>query len=166
LAGNAENEVSVDGADSLTFETERLLASVKVAGQLNYGTTIVTPSLAATYLSDTQRAFEDAMGATAAEQSVETTDVVFGLDVAKPLSLSQGELILNGGISGIWSNSQGTGFANGVVPAFEGQRARIHFGASHTYDSGVVVSAGAFTDGLGTANYESYGLDMSVQMKF
>jgi hypothetical protein len=169
LTGQTENEVSVVGVGSTateTFDTQRTLASIKVAGQLNYGELVLTPSLTATHLRDEQDAFTNTQGNTVAAQGIEVNSVAAGLNFAQPVSLSNGELMLTGGISGIWSSSEGTEFASSVAPSTDGIRARITLGASHTLPNGVVLSAGTFYDGIGLNDYESYGLDLGVQMQF
>jgi hypothetical protein len=166
LTGQTDNEVSVEGAATETFYTQRTLASIKVAGQLNYGELVLTPSLMATHLRDEQDAFENTQGNIVAAQGIEVNSVAASLNFAQPVSLSNGELMLTGGISGIWSSSEGTEFASSAAPTTDGQRARITLGASHTLPNGVVLSAGTFYDGIGLNDYESYGLDLGVQMQF
>jgi hypothetical protein len=169
LTGQTENQVSVVGVGGTateTFNTQRTLASIKVAGQLNYGELVLTPSLTATHLRDAQDAFENSQGNNVAAQGIEVNSVAAGLNFAQPVSLSSGELMLTGGISGIWSSSEGTGFASSVAPTTDGQRARITLGVSHTLPNGVVLSAGSFYDGIGLNDYESYGFDLGVEMQF
>jgi hypothetical protein len=166
LTGQTENKVSVNGAATETFETQRTLALIEVAGQLNYGELVLTPRLTATHLRDAQVAFENTQGNTVAAQGIEVNSVAAGLNFAQPVSLSNGELMLTGGISGIWSRGEGTEFASSAAPTTDGQRARITLGASHTLPNGVVLSAGTFYDGIGLNDYESYGLDLGVEMQF
>jgi hypothetical protein len=166
MTGQTDNEVSVGGTANETFGTQRTLASIKVAGQLNYGELALTPSLTATHLRDAQDAFENSQGNTIAAQGIEVNNVAAGLNFAQPVSLSSGELMLTGGISGIWSSSEGTDFASSAAPTTDGQRARITLGASYTRPNGVVLSAGFFYDGIGLNDYESYGLDLGVEMQF
>jgi hypothetical protein len=169
LTGQTENQVmvvGVGGTATETFDTQRTFASIKVAGQLNYGELVLTPSLTATHLRDAQDAFGNTQGNTVAAQGIEVNSVAVGLNFAQPVSLSNGELMLTGGISGIWSSSEGTEFASSAAPTTDGQRARITLGASHTLPNGVVLSAGTFYDGIGLNDYESYGLDLGVQMQF
>jgi hypothetical protein len=166
LTGQTDNEVSVGGAATETFDTQRTFASIKVAGQLHYGELVLTPSLTATHLRDEQDAFVNTQGNTVAAQGIEVNSVAAGLNFAQPVSLSNGELMLTGGISGIWSTSEGTEFASSAAPTTDGQRARITLGASHTLPNGVVLSAGTFYDGIGLNDYESYGLDLGIQMQF
>jgi hypothetical protein len=122
--------------------------------------------LTASHLRDVQDAFVNTLGTTVAAQSIEVNSVAAGLNFAQPVSLPNGELMLTGGISGIWSSSEGTEFASSAAPASDGPRARITFGASYTTASGVVLSAGSFYDGIGLNDYESYGLDLGVQIQF
>jgi hypothetical protein len=169
LTGQTENQVSVVGVDGTateTFDTRRTFASIKVAGQLNYGELVLTPSLTATHLRDAQDAFANTQGNIVAAQGIEVSSVAAGLNFAQAVSLSNGELMLIGGVSGIWSSSEGTGFASSVAPTTDGQRARITLGASFALPNGVVLSTGTFYDGIGVNDYESYGLDLGVQMQF
>jgi hypothetical protein len=166
LTGQTENQVSVNGAATAAFDTQRTLASIKVAGQFNYGELVLTPSLTATHLRDAQDAFENTQGNTVAAQGIVVNSVAAGLNFAQPVSLSNGELMLTGGISGIWSSSEGTEFASSAAPTTDGQRARITLGVSHTLPNGVVLSAGSFYDGIGLNDYESYGFDLGVEMQF
>jgi len=166
LTGQTENQVSVEGAATETFDTQRTLASIKVAGQLNYGELVLTPNLMATHLRDEQDAFENTQGNTVAAQGIEVNSVEAGLNFAQPVSLSNRELMLTGGISGIWSSSKKTGIGATNPADTESTRARISLGASHTLPNGVVLSAGSFYDGIGVNDYESYGLNLGVQMQF
>jgi hypothetical protein len=169
LTGQTENQVSVVGVGGTateTFDTQRTFASIKVAGQLDYGELVLTPSLTATHLRDEQDAFTNTQGNTVAAQGIEVNSVAAGLNFAQAVSLSNGELMLTGGISGIWSSNEGTEFASSAAPTTDGQRARITLGASHTLPNGVVLSAGTFYDGIGLNDYESYGLDLGIQMQF
>lgn len=169
LTGQTENQVSVVGVGGTateTFDTQRTLASIKVAGQLNYGELVLTPSLTATHLRDAQDTFVNTQGNIVAAQGIEVNSVATGLNFAQPVSLSNGELMLTGGISGIWSSSEGTGFASSVAPTTDGRRARITLGANYTLPNGIVLSAESFYDGIGMNDNESYGLNFGVQMQF
>jgi hypothetical protein len=169
LTGQTENQVSVVGVGGTateTFDTQRTLASIKVAGQLNYGELVLTPSLTATHLRDAQDAFANTRGNIVAAQGIEVSSVAAGLNFAQPVSLSNGELMLTGGISSFWSSSRETGIAATDAAVTEGPRGRVSLGASYTLPNGVVLSTGAFYDGIGLNDYESYGLDLEVQMQF
>ena len=166
LVGQTDNDTSVDGASDQTFETERSLASIKVAGQLEFGDLTLTPSLSATRLEDKQKAFTDNADRDVAEQSVIVEDVALGLDFSQVFVMDAGTLVLSGGLSAISSTTEGKGFASTIIPGFEGERARIHFGTSYTMDDGTTVSAAANYDGVGADDYQSYGLQIDLIKKF
>jgi hypothetical protein len=166
LVGQTDNDVSVDGAADQSFETDRTLASVKMAGQLEYGDLTLTPSLSATRLEDTQKAFIDNAGRDVDEQGVTVQDITLGLDFSMPFEMEEGTMTLTGGFAAISSSTEGTGFARTIVPSFEGERARIHLGTSYAMENGMVLSAGANYDGLGSDDYQSFGAQLGLQMKF
>jgi hypothetical protein len=166
LVGQTENEISADGTMVAKFDTERTLASVKVAGTLEYGALTLTPSLAATHMQDEQQAFVDAADRNVAAQSITMTDVVLSLDFEQPMEVANGEFILTGGLSAIMSENSGSGFAESVIPAFDGERGRVHLGGRYTLDTGVVMTAGVNYDGIGTDDYQSWGLNLGIDMKF
>lgn len=72
-----------------------------------------------------------------------------------------GALELTGGLSGIYSASDGAAAA----PEFENWRGRTHLGLSHTMENGANLSATTFYDGLGT-DYESYGASLGFNVEF
>jgi hypothetical protein len=162
LIGKSTNTVSVDGTLPETFETDRTLASVKVAGQVQYGKTTFTPSLTATHLSDIQAAFIDDVNRQIGAQTVTVNDVAFGLDFATPVSLASDEMTVTGGLSGIWSETTSTG----ATPASDGVRMRVHTGVSHAMDNGVTLSAAGFYDGIGADDYEGWGVSVGLEMTF
>ncbi len=166
LVGRTENSVTFTGAGPQAFSTDRALASVKVAGQLSYGNLLLTPSLAASHLEDTQRAFTNSSGATVPEQSIKVSDIALGLNFAQPLRVDTGHLMLTGGVSGIWSKTEGTGLAGTVNSNFEGRRGRVQLGSTYTLENAMTLNADANYDGIGTDNFHSFGLSFGVEMEF
>ncbi|WP_417270826.1 Ig-like domain-containing protein, partial [Celeribacter sp.] len=166
LAGQTENTFQAEGAAKQQFDTHRTYANLKVSGQLNYGKTTLTPSLSAKRYEDTQLAFTDSANRLIPEQGIEVSDVEMGIDFQTPLYLERGTLILNGGLSGIWSETKGSGFASSVASAYEGGRGRTHLGAVYAIDENVNISTSAFYDGIGQSDYKSWGIEFSIDMKF
>jgi hypothetical protein len=166
LVGQTQNTVTIADADAQAFDTDRRLASLKVAGQLEYVDLTLTPSLSATHLTDIQGAFTDNADQLIPEQSITMQDVALGLDVAKSFALESGALTLTGGIAGRWSKTEGTGFADTLIPNFEGKRASVHLGSTFVMDNGMILSAKANYDGVGTDDFESFGLELGVEMTF
>jgi hypothetical protein len=75
-------------------------------------------------------------------------------------------MLLTGGISGIWSQTEGSGYASSVISEYEGGRARLHLGARHASANGTIFSAEITYDGIGSDGYESVGLALGLDMKF
>ncbi|MDB2577686.1 Ig-like domain-containing protein [Tateyamaria sp.] len=166
LFGETDNSVSIDGGPPQNFKTDLSLLSFKIAGKLHYGDFTLTPSLTATHLEDKQDAFIDNYGRSVAEQGISMTDVALGLDFAKTLDVSNGRLLLTGGIAGVWSDTDGSGFASTITPKFDGQRARIRLGATYSLDGGMALSVGVNYDGIGVDNYESFSISFGLNAEF
>jgi outer membrane autotransporter protein len=166
LFGKTDNSVSIDGGPPQNFKTDLSLLSFKIAGKLHYGDFTLTPSLTATHLEDKQDAFIDNYGRSVAEQGISMTDVALGLDFAKTLDVSNGRLLLTGGIAGVWSDTDGSGFASTITPKFDGQRARIRLGATYSLDGGMALSVGVNYDGIGVDNYESFSISFGLNAEF
>ena len=166
LTGQTWNEVNVHGDVTDQFETRRTLASIKLAGQLTYGTTILTPSIGASYLSDTQAEYINSISLVIPEQRIEVTDVSIGLDFEQPIATDTGALTLTVGITGIWSKTSGTGYASTVVSNYDGGHARVDLGLSYQTPAGSRISGGVFVDGIGSSGFDSYGIDLNFGIEF
>ena len=166
LKGATQNELSVDGAAMQAFETRRSLASVKVAGQLEYGLTTLTPSLTASRYTDTQLGFTDNASQEIPEQSITVSDFAAGLDFSHPFGMDDGLLTITGGIAGIWSETSGTGYATDVIPAYDGGRAKVQLGVRYALENGVDLTVGGSYDGIGANDFEAWGLNAGIAMKF
>jgi outer membrane autotransporter protein len=166
LFGKTDNSVSIDGGPPQNFKTDLSLLSFKIAGKLHYGDFTLAPSLTAMHLEDKQDAFIDNYGRSVAEQGISMTDVALGLDFAKTLDVSNGRLLLTGGIAGVWSDTDGSGFASTITPKLDGQRARIRLGATYSLDGGMALSVGVNYDGIGVDNYESFSISFGLNAEF
>lgn len=166
LYGETSNEISPFGTYEDRFDTERLLAQLKVAGELSFGTTTLVPFLDASYTTDDQKSYVDSLGNTISGQGIELGQIEIGMDFSKAISVSSGTLDLWGGISGIWSHTSGSGFASTVTPDYAGGRARIELGFNRALSANQNVTASAYYDGVGARGYESYGLSFGYEMQF
>lgn len=167
LVGTADNTLEFGELNGdVDFETDRALASIRVAGDFDYGDYTLTPNLAASQLKSTQGAIAQEEDDDIPEQSTTTRDVTIGLDVSRSLSTQHGTMVVSGGLAGIFSQTEGDGFADQITSSFEGERARIHLGTRYTLDSGMILSAAASYDGIGADDYESIGVQLQMEMSF
>ncbi|PJE25698.1 hypothetical protein CVM39_18475 [Pseudooceanicola antarcticus] len=168
LYGQTKNDISPLGADADRFETERLLAQLKVTGEINQGRTTWMPSVQLSYTTDTQKAYTDGLGNLIPEQGLELTQAEIGLDVRHQIGLPgrSGAWELTGGLSFVGSSVKGSGNASLVVPEYAGGRGKVKAGASYTLANGAILTVDAFHDGIGTAGYESSGVQLGFNLTF
>ena len=168
LYGRTLNDVSPFGIYTDNFETERVLAMFKIAGDVEQGATTWMPSVQVSYTTDDQEAYTDSLGNVIPEQGIALGQVELGLDLSHfvPLSDSHAALELTGGIAAIGSSTDGSGYASQVVPEYEGGRARIRLGANYEAEGGSTFSIDAFYDGIGARGFEDFGLQARVALTF
>ena len=161
-------EVSPFGTYTDGFDTERVLAQLKVAGELQYNATTVIPSLQLAYTSDNQDAYVDSLDNLVPEQAIEIGQAEVGLDFRHAVSLrhSSAALMLTGGVAAIGSSTSGSGTADLVIPTYEGGRGKVKLGANYAMANGGTLALDAFYDGIGTSGYESYGLQVGFNLAF
>jgi len=161
LYGQTDNDISPLGTYTDSFETERWLAQLRATGEYQYQATTLMPLLDFTYTDDTQKAYTDSLGNTIPGQTVSLMQVSAGMDFSTPISVATGALELTGGLSGIYSATDG----GAAAPEFENLRGRTHLGLNYGMASGVNLSATTFYDGIGT-DYEGYGASLGFDVKF
>ncbi|MDF3414656.1 hypothetical protein HKX54_09345 [Sulfitobacter sp. M57] len=166
LYGQTSNDVSPFGIYEDSFDSERLLAQVKVAGALNFGTTTVMPFLDASYAKDDQDGYVDSLGNAIAEQGITLGQIELGMDFSKMINVASGDLELWGGASAIWSHTSGSGYAATVSPSYEGGRGRVELGVNYEISATQQVTAATHFDGIGAKNYESYGMSLGYGLQF
>ena len=166
LYGETSNNISPFGTYEDSFDTTRMLAQLRVAGELSFGTTTLNPFLDASYITDDQTNYMDSLGNTIPEQGIALGQIEIGTDFSRMIPVSSGELELLGGVSGIWSHTSGNGFASTVTPDYEGGRARVELGIKLTMSAGQRFTAATYYDGIGAKGFESYGLSLGFETQF
>ncbi|MBB3995996.1 hypothetical protein GGR95_003662 [Sulfitobacter undariae] len=166
LYGETSNKISPFGTYEDDFDSKRFLAQFKVAGEMDYGATILTPFFDISYTTDDQEAYEDTMGNTIPKQGIELGQIEFGMDFNRTISIPNGEFELWGGVSGIWSHTSGSGYASTVTPDYEGGRGRVELGVGYDLPHGQSFNAATFYDGIGANSFESFGLSLGYEATF
>jgi hypothetical protein len=161
LYGQTDNKISPLGTYTDSFETERWLAQVRATGEYQYMATTLMPLLDLTYTDDSQKAYTDSLGNVIPGQTVSLMQISVGVDFSTPISVDTGALELTGGLSGIYSSTDG----GAAAPEFENWRGRTHLGLNHTMENGANLSATAFYDGIGS-DHEAYGTSLGFDQKF
>jgi len=166
LVGQTWNQHSPLGTYTNSVTTRRALFGVTVAGDVPWRTATLTPSLQASYTTDRQASYTDALNNLIPAQSVSMADLTLGIDASVPIEMQRGSLTLRGGLSLVYSQSTSTGAAALVVPATEGGRGSLRLGLDYVSDAGGEWGLDLKYDGLGTPNYGSYQLNLGYQRRF
>ena len=166
LHGQTRNTISPFGTYEDDFDTNRMLAQVKVAGEVIRGATTYSPFLDASYTTDDQKAYVDSLGNVIPKQGITLTQLEGGVDFSTMIPVPSGELELRGGISGIWSQTSGSGYASTVTPDYEGGRGRVEIGFRRMLSPLHSYTMSAQYDGIGARGYESFGLSANYELKF
>ncbi|WP_162620796.1 Ig-like domain-containing protein [Tritonibacter mobilis] len=166
LYGQSQNEIAPLGTYRDQFKTERWLAQLGVTGEVISGDWTIFPFLTATHTRDDQRAYIDHLGNMIPVQGIRLTNVELGGDFELQLTHQAGERVLTGGVSGIWSETSGSGAAALREPTYEGGRMRLELGYGGVLTNGGRFQFSAYGDGFGANDYSSYGIEASYSFAF
>ncbi len=170
LYGQTENEISPSNAYTDSFDSDRYLAQFRITGEYGYQTATIMPLLDFTYTEDTQQAYTDSLRRLIEEQSVDLTQMTFGIDFKLPIAMQRGSLDFTSGLSGIYSQVNG-GNGGKSESNIKGGRGRMELGLNYHHGNesgngnGLTLTATTFYDGI-SSDYESYGVNFSVGMEF
>ncbi|NIY79925.1 hypothetical protein HCZ23_10660 [Celeribacter sp. HF31] len=167
LFGETDNDITLSTGQTGSFSGDRMLASLGAQGRvkMDKGWTLI-PNLTLSHVSDSQNAYVSG-GTVVPEQKVTLTELAAGLDFEVPILVPEGDLMLDFGISGIYSHTKGSGAASAYITEEEGHRGRMDIGLSYDNGSGLRTSGAAFVDGLGgDTEVSSYGLSFEVAFTF
>ncbi|MBR9822679.1 MAG: hypothetical protein GYB51_16970, partial [Rhodobacteraceae bacterium] len=167
LYGQSRNDISPFGTYSDRVETERMLVMAKVSGELTYPGLTLIPNAELAWASDRQSAYRDSLGNAIPAQRVELGELALGLDFEAPLpDGGAGELLLTGGISAIGRSTSYSGGAGPGPVDLDRLRGKVELGVDYTFGAGDLLSVTTFYDGIGTPDYESYGIEIGLDMRF
>ena len=166
LAGTSENTISPFNTYRDNFDTRRILAQVKVSGELQLGKLTVTPSLSGSYASDRQSAYNDSLGNLIGAQSFEMYQTELGVNLTRTTLIMGHPWVLQGGLSGLVSGTATHGGPAGTTPDFIGGRGKVRLSAATELGRGARINLSTSYDGIGTPNYESIGLEFSFLWDF
>tara|TARA_R110001583_G_scaffold182521_1_gene340553 strand:- start:30098 stop:33925 length:3828 start_codon:yes stop_codon:yes gene_type:complete len=166
LYGRSSNDISPYGTYTDQFDTKRWLLQAKLAGKMAYGPTTLRPNVDLSYTSDTQLSYQDGLGNIIPEQRFGLAQAALGLDFEHDVPLTNADLRINGGVSAIWSHSEGSGAASSLEPSSDGWRGRVDLGLSYAFDGGSNLALTGFYDGIGASDYESFGVGLAYSIAF
>jgi hypothetical protein len=167
LYGQSSNKVAPFGTYEDSFDTTRVLAQLRVAGDIKKGDTIFTPYIDAAYANEEQDAYVDSLGNSIGAQKIHLRQASFGVGFVTPLPIGAADqAVLTGGLAGVWSSTSGTAVADTVLPSYAGWRAKLDLGLRYAWENGSKLALSARYDGLGSAGYKDVGLSLDYSLKF
>lgn len=164
LYGKTDNEFTPDGAATDSFDGARLLAMLNLEGRVEMEQFTMFPNISASYVRDTQDAYTDSNAVDIDAQEIEQTEVALGMDFEKPISTY--DLVLVGGLSGIWSETNGDAASSSVIGNHNGWRGRVDAGVNYSNGAGLNAGLNAFVDGLGEDDLKTVGLSLAINYQF
>ena len=161
LHGRSDNTLTLAGQAPDDFSSTRTLLTAGVEGRFAWTeTTTIIPSLDLSHLVDRQKRYVDSRGNTVGAQSIRLTEAAFGLGFEHLVRLDDNEMLLSGGISGIFSDQQAPG------DTATSTRGRIDLGAEFRLGEASSLSLTTFYDGLGDTGYGARGAALDFEMRF
>jgi len=164
--GRSTNNVSPLGTYTDEFETKRWLATFKLKGDYMLNTVTFRPSVSVSYFEEEQESYTDSLSNIIPSQTISLGEVRFGPEFIRDIALSDGSLFRPSiGISGVWNFGVEEGASpQGYALGDNDLRARLDAGFSLTNPNGMMMSAGAYYDGLAIDEYESMGGKVNVSI--
>ena len=169
LYGQSSNDIRfIDrnlGTRTGSFDTTRMLAQLRMEGEIaltdrENGSQLL-PYVDAGWIEEKAAAFTDTTGNRVPGQKVSTGQLELGSNLRIPVSMNHGAMTLTGGLGMIWSNTKGQ-----YITSDTQGRGRGEIGFSYDLNENVQIEFESFYDGIGTSEYESYGLSLRAEMKF
>ena len=163
------------GVRTGSFDTKRLLAQLRVEGEIALSDGDVGPRLIpyadARWIEDRAAAFTTG-SATGLEIPVPGQKIIvgeleleleleLGSNVEVPISVSHGAMTVTGGLGVVYSNTE-----RDHIGSESRSRGRGEIGFSYCLDDNVQIDFESFYDGIGTSGDEGYGLSLSAHMRF
>jgi outer membrane autotransporter protein len=155
--GRSDNKIDPLGSYVDSFETSRALASAKLTGYWSYDALKVRPSAEVLWYSETQDAYENAIGISIAKQSFSLGRAVIGPELGYKLEMAEDTIVEPFvGVKAIWDFARTQDeTAAGEPIGNDGLTARAEAGLSVRTPSGISLRAAGAYDGIGSSRYHA-----------
>jgi len=163
LFGTTNGELETTTGVTADFTSQRRLAMVNVEGVAKYERFELIPSLVLSHVSDRIGAYTDSAGSAIGAQTITQNAARFGLDAIFPIEQKFGDTRLGVGFSGTYADQ-----SSSVDADFGGSNTTLGLNASvfHLFDNGATLTGRIDYDGLGTADYEVIGVELTYSYAF
>jgi outer membrane autotransporter protein len=165
--GRSTNQINPLGAYTEAFETDRWLANTALSGNWHLDALRITPRVAVTYASETQRSYVDTLGLTIPEQRAHVGRLSFGPELAYEFHTVEGLLIEpHASLTGMWDFASGDAQSLKAIEATNVIRAKVEAGVTVHGRSGRSLTAQATYDGIGSSGFYAWGGQLWLTLPF
>jgi hypothetical protein len=166
--GKSRNSISPIGTYTDKYNSERWFVRGKLQGSLQRGAWTIDPGISVAYFTDTQQQYVDSLANTIPSQTITLGEVKVGptfkrdfdMGFTNPVSTKFGISAVSNFAIQNTAGSRAFPLGNGSV------RTRLDIGFSTKTRTGIQLSASGFLDGIGVANFASYGATFKLEWKF
>ena len=167
--GTSSNSISPDQTTSVSFDSERWLASTKLSGQWMFGGLAIKPEASVSYLEDVSNSFVDTFGNPIPKVSTRLGQVKVGPDFGYSFGLGGYAVQPHAGMELIW-NFANDASAAGLGDLADGSggtspvRGRAVAGLRVLGPDGISIDAQSGYDGIGSGDYKAISGSVSLRV--
>ncbi|NVK31636.1 MAG: autotransporter domain-containing protein, partial [Gammaproteobacteria bacterium] len=166
LKGSSDNSYTPVGGAEESFKTDRMVAKIEVSGglqDLNNSRWMASPNISVTYVEDEMNEFTNTNGVAITSFKTSLVQVDVGLNVEYSLNDAT---LLTGGFSASHNKSEATGYASELKPESDGSSLRFDIGVERKFSENGTVKFGTYYGGALNEDYEDYGVNFELNLKF
>jgi len=166
--GKSWNSISPIGTYTDKYNSERWFVRGKLQGSLQRGAWTIDPGISVAYFTDTQQQYVDSLTNTIPSQTITLGEVKVGPTFIRDFDIGFANLVnTKFGISAVSNFAIQNTAGSRAFPLGNGNvRTRLDIGLSTKTRKGIQLSASGFFDGIGVANFASYGATFKLDWKF
>lgn len=167
LVGGSENEFSPFGTYTDTFSTRSLLARAKISGRLEFGSLVLEPLAAASFMREIQPNYVNGIGVTIPGQSLSVSRISTGVSGTSPIAALGENWSWRGAFLANYTSTDYSGPTLSSDLGFEGASAKVEFGIDYNDPAtGSLFGANVFVDGIGAGDFSHYGASLTYSRRF
>ncbi|TMM51316.1 autotransporter outer membrane beta-barrel domain-containing protein [Sulfitobacter sabulilitoris] len=163
--GKSTNKISPFNTYTDSFRTDRFLVSASLSGSYDWNDWTVSPNATLAYIEERQKGYTDSLNVAIPGQTVSLGQLSIGPDFST--SFVAGNQVLyqpRFSINGIYNfgDTDGVVLSDIAQDSTTGWRGRIEAGVTISNRHGTRLEIGANYDGIGQADFESYGATVKL----
>lgn len=158
--GQSDNDITLPGISTGSFDTNRWLLKGQLTGDLTYNSWHIAPHVGVLYFEEQQKSFTDSTGIFIPGQDVSLGRLTFGPRFSTKYNVSSDAVLSpHIAIEGIWDfdSAEIVNVATGLTAGSDDFRGRVEAGMALHLEGGITLRGEGFYDGIGAEDYDAYG---------